>query len=214
VLQIYLLSTTYFCKKGIMKIGVFANDEQWNELAEGITHAGIVRITSLQDMADAYIILDNTGTATSLNLHKPVLLNAVNTTLTETGAGSNVVRINGWAGFLQRKTWEVAGEIGEEMKMVFDMLQKQYITVKDEPGLVAARTISMIVNEAYFALGEGVSTKEAIDIAMKLGTNYPSGPFEWCDKIGIKNIYGLLYQLSKTDKRYLPAPLLEKEATA
>lgn len=196
-----------------MKIGVLAGDEQWKELTEGITNTDIVRINSLQDTADAYIILEAINTNSLLHLQKPILLNAVNSTLKEMGAGSNVVRINGWTGFLQRKTWEVAGSVSEEIRTIFGMLQKQYIVVKDEPGLAAARTISMIVNEAYFALGEGVSTKEEIDIAMKLGTNYPFGPFEWCNKIGIQNIYGLLYVLSKTGKGYLPAPLLEKEAT-
>jgi len=196
-----------------MKIAVFANDEQWKELTEGITSADVVRVDSLQDTADAYIILEDTDTNSLPGLQKPVLLNLVNSTLKEIDTGSGIIRINGWAGFLQRKTWEVAGRVSEEMKTIFTTLQKQYIEVKDEPGLVAARTISMIVNEAYFALGEGVSTKQEIDIAMKLGTNYPFGPFEWCNKIGIKNIYGLLCILNKTDKRYLPAPLLEKEAT-
>ncbi len=63
------------------------------------------------------------------------------------------------------------------------------VFVKDEPGLVSARVISMIVNEAFFALAEGVSTMEEIDVAMKLGTNYPYGPFEWLEKIGVANIY-------------------------
>jgi 3-hydroxybutyryl-CoA dehydrogenase len=70
----------------------------------------------------------------------------------------------------------------------------------------------MIINEAYFALEENVSTKEEIDIAMKLGTNYPYGPFEWCKKIGLKNIAALLAELSQTEKRYQPARLLLKEA--
>ena len=42
----------------------------------------------------------------------------------------------------------------------------------------------MIINEAFLALQEGVSTKEEINTAMKLGTNYPLGPFEWVEKIG------------------------------
>jgi 3-hydroxybutyryl-CoA dehydrogenase len=71
----------------------------------------------------------------------------------------------------------------------------------------------MIVNEAFFALGESVSTMPQIDLAMKLGTNYPYGPFEWSNKIGLKNITGLLNELSKEEKRYQPAKLLLKEAT-
>ena len=84
--------------------------------------------------------------------------------------------------------------------------------VKDEPGLVSAKIIAMIINEAYFALGDDVSSKTAIDIAMKLGTNYPYGPFEWSEKIGIHNIYLLLKKLSLMDTRYQPAPILLTEA--
>jgi 3-hydroxybutyryl-CoA dehydrogenase len=197
-----------------MKIAVLANDEQWKELTESTNSVELVRINFLQDSADAYIILESIGKELLVSLLKPVLLNSVNTTLKELGTASNVVRINGWNSFLQRKTWEIAGTVTEEVKIIFNTLQKQYIQVPDETGLIAARPISMIINEAYFALGEKVSTKEEIDIAMKLGTNYPFGPFEWAQKIGIENIYSLLSLLSKTDKRYLPAPLLEKEATA
>ena len=69
----------------------------------------------------------------------------------------------------------------------------------------------MIINEAWFAFEEGVSSKEEIDIAMKLGTNYPLGPFEWGALIGEKNIYALLKKLSAGNKRYLPAPLLHQK---
>jgi len=68
----------------------------------------------------------------------------------------------------------------------------------------------MIINEAWFALQEGISTKQEIDIAMKLGTNYPYGPFEWGDKIGLKNIYRLLKEMSGENSKYQPAELLEK----
>ena len=84
--------------------------------------------------------------------------------------------------------------------------------VADVPGFITARVISTIINEAYFTLAEKVSTKDEIDTAMKLGTNYPFGPFEWSEKIGLKNIYGLLLLLSKTNSRYTPSDLLQKEA--
>jgi 3-hydroxybutyryl-CoA dehydrogenase len=70
----------------------------------------------------------------------------------------------------------------------------------------------MIINEAYYTLEEKVSTKEQIDVAMKLGTNYPLGPFEWSEKIGINNIYELLRKLSMENDRYTIAPLLRKTA--
>lgn len=76
---------------------------------------------------------------------------------------------------------------------------------------ISIRIISMIVNEAYFALGDGISTKAEIDIAMKLGTNYPYGPFEWATIIGLKKIYALLQNLGRDDARYAIAPLLKYE---
>jgi 3-hydroxybutyryl-CoA dehydrogenase len=77
--------------------------------------------------------------------------------------------------------------------------------------MVTPRVISAIINEAYFTLQADVSTKEEIDTAMKLGTNYPFGPFEWSRAIGLKKIYELLLALSKTDSRYLPAARLQEE---
>ena len=72
--------------------------------------------------------------------------------------------------------------------------------------------VATVINEAYFTLEEKVSSKEEIDIAMKLGTNYPYGPFEWSKKIGLKKIFDLLTLLAKTNARYEPSPLLKKEA--
>jgi 3-hydroxybutyryl-CoA dehydrogenase len=80
--------------------------------------------------------------------------------------------------------------------------------------LVAAKIIAMIINEAYFALGENISTKNEIDVAMKLGTNYPYGPFEWSEKIGLKKIYALLKKLCEKDSRYNIAPAMENELQA
>jgi 3-hydroxybutyryl-CoA dehydrogenase len=70
----------------------------------------------------------------------------------------------------------------------------------------------MIINEAYCALEDEVRTREEMDLAMKLGTNYPLGPFEWGKKIGLSKVAGLLTILSSTNQRYQPARLLLKEA--
>ena len=69
----------------------------------------------------------------------------------------------------------------------------------------------MIINEAWFAYADGVSTQQDIDLAMKLGTNYPYGPFEWGNKIGLNNIINLLLSMSEENSRYAPAPLLIKQ---
>jgi 3-hydroxybutyryl-CoA dehydrogenase len=66
------------------------------------------------------------------------------------------------------------------------------------------RTIAMIINEAYFAMGDKLATATAIDLAMKNGVNYPLGPIEWGEKIGLHNIAQLLEELSTItrDERY------------
>lgn len=71
-------------------------------------------------------------------------------------------------------------------------------------GFHYPRVISMIVNEAYFALGEKLATSEAIDLAMKNGVNYPMGPVEWGEKIGLKYIVDLLTEYIEItqDPRY------------
>lgn len=76
-------------------------------------------------------------------------------------------------------------------------------------GFVFPRTIVQIINEAYFALAEGVASKEDINRAMKFGVNYPKGPFEWSQgkELFVKTLLNEL--LEKTgDKRYVASPLL------
>ncbi len=160
--------------------------------------------------ADGYFDLsyEEFGAAFSDINNKPVFVNAVLKTTEELPA--NFSRINGWNGFLKRDTVEVVLR-DASAKNILEQLQWKYQNVPDVAGMIAARTISMIVNEAYFALGDDVSTKSEIDTAMKLGTNYPFGPFEWSEKIGLHNIYRLLKKLSAGDKRYEPSPALEQE---
>jgi 3-hydroxybutyryl-CoA dehydrogenase len=201
-----------------MKIAVLANDIQWHELTTAAENIDWIRFLDEQDFfncidADIFINLyENAFAADYSTIKKPVLINSVSNTLKEINAVKNISRINGWNGFLSRPCWEIAGTIDQTIKDFFSTIKKVITTVPDEPGMIAPRIISMIINEAYFSLDEKLSTKEEIDTAMKLGVNYPYGPFEWCDKIGVQNIYTLLQKLSITDKRYLPSPLLQKHA--
>jgi 3-hydroxybutyryl-CoA dehydrogenase len=124
------------------------------------------------------------------------------------------IRINALPTFLKRDIAEVVTgdeEIKTRAEEVLAALSRKAQWVEDEPGFITARIVTMIINEAYFALGEGVSTKKEIDTAMKLGTNYPYGPFEWAKKIGLKNVYELLLSLSKKDIKYTAAEALVKE---
>jgi 3-hydroxybutyryl-CoA dehydrogenase len=97
----------------------------------------------------------------------------------------------------------------------FDVFAKQlnweYRITDDRVGMVTSRVVCMIINEACYALMEGVATAQDIDTAMKLGVNYPYGPFEWCDLIGIKNVYEMMLDLylDTHDERYKMCPLLK-----
>jgi len=200
-----------------MKIVVAATNEQWAALDRDAFKSAWQRVDDCEDFTqhnDADAFFDLTGNsvlAGFASLGKPVFINSVTQTLKELNAPVNVLRINAWPGFLQRPAWEIAGPVDKNVVDICKSLDKKVIAVPDEPGLIAARIIAMIINEAYFATGDEVSSRKEIDIAMKLGTNYPFGPFEWASLIGPGNILALLEKLSATDKRYQPAVLLIKE---
>lgn len=199
-----------------MILAVFADEEQWNEIKKDSSDVEWVRLSSLNNIPatiDALFILADTFEMDYTSTDKPIFINAVSYTLKELNVPDTVVRINGWKGFLSRSEWEISGIITDKVKAIFSSLNKKFTEVPDEPGFISARILAMIINEAWFAFGENVSTKKEIDIAMKLGTNYPLGPFEWGEKIGEKNIFSLLQVLSKTNKKYLPAPLLQQKIT-
>ena len=199
-----------------MKIAVLGNDTSWNDLIQCNKNINWIRVNNVPDLfnekdADAYFLLyENVNNFNMTSLSKPLFINSVVNTLQEMNAGNNVIRINGWAGFLAKDLWEVCGTLNEVVINILNELGKKYIKVDDEPGFISTRIIAMIINEAYYAAGENVSSKAAIDTAMKLGTNYPYGPFEWANIIGVKNIYSLLNKLSVQDTRYTAAPGLVK----
>jgi 3-hydroxybutyryl-CoA dehydrogenase len=208
-----------------MKLVVVTNDELKDELlSEGINDECKIDWTSSSPELspdtgfDAVIDLlfeQNGYDVTYLKsfLPKPVLVNSINKTISEIGLP--FIRINGWPGFLKRNIAEVASNneaAKKEGEKILTALNRKPEWVPDIKGFISSRVVSMIINEAYFALEENVSSKNEIDIAMKLGTNYPYGPFEWAKKIGLKNVVGLLTELSLTEKRYQPANLLLNES--
>jgi len=155
-------------------------------------------------------------------LPRPVFVNSVIHTVKE--MRQPFIRINAWPTMLKRNITELASAeteissinsapasgiaVQEKIKNIFTAIGWQYLLVPDTTGMVTPRIISMIINEACYTLGDGISTKPEIDTAMKLGTNYPYGPFEWTEKIGPGKVKSLLMELSKTDSRYTIAPAL------
>lgn len=195
-----------------MKIAVLTNDSLKEELLscgmkEGIEIFWTKNISEWKQFKDADAFIDllfemkkERINALKEFLPKTVLINSM------MPVHENFIRFNGWHTFLKREVIEVT-----KMSDTFTCFNKKIEVVPDIPGFISARVIAMIINEAYFALEENVSTKNEIDVAMKLGTNYPYGPFEWSEKIGLKNIYQLLSELSKANSRYQPSSLLKKE---
>jgi 3-hydroxybutyryl-CoA dehydrogenase len=94
----------------------------------------------------------------------------------------------------------------------FASLGRLPVWVEDTPGLVLPRIISMLVNEAAFAVGEGVAEPNVIDQAMQLGLNYPKGPLAWGRELGLRQMIGVLDHLQREygEERYRAAPLLRR----
>ncbi len=85
----------------------------------------------------------------------------------------------------------------------------------DLPGGAALRTVAALVNEAFFALEEGVASASDIDRAMQLGANYPKGPLAWADELGHERILRILNSLqSLYGDSYLTAPLLRRRVAS
>ena len=150
-----------------------------------------------------------------------VFLNAVTFSLTEqaiyqSNVSCHLFGFNGHPTFIERDLLEVSMYRTKDESVLRDLmkgLSLDYQLVDDRVGMVTPRIIAMIINEAFYTVMEGTATKEDIDMGMKLGTNYPMGPFEWVSKWGITNVYEVLEALFEDTKeeRYKICPLLKKE---
>ncbi len=156
------------------------------------------------------------------NNEVPIFLNSAKVSLAEISNLANhqikstIFGFNGLPTFLNRAVLEVSlsrSEQTDKLEKICQALSTDYLVVDDRVGLVTPRIICMIINEAFYTVQEGTATREDIDQAMKLGTNYPFGPFEWCQRIGIHHVYELLEAVYNDthDERYKICPLLKKE---
>ena len=205
-----------------MQVIVLADALQREELSNNNPDMNIVWVADENEFlhykaADAFIDLEfiNEEARKALLaqlLPKTIIVNSVTDTLQQ--INPSFVRINGWNTFLSSNIIEAAchnEDVKSMTEKIFSAFHKTIEWLDDEPGFVTPRVVSMIVNEAFIALADDVSTKDEINTAMKLGTAYPYGPFEWAEKIGLQNIVTLLQQLSTTQPRYKPAELLVQE---
>lgn len=107
-------------------------------------------------------------------------------------------------------------ETFNQAKDIAEKMGKVPVEANDFPGFISNRILIPMINEAVYALMEGVGTAEAIDTVMKLGMNHPMGPLTLADLIGLDvclNIMEVLYEGFK-DPKYRPCPLLRKMVDA
>ncbi|MFI5420012.1 MAG: 3-hydroxyacyl-CoA dehydrogenase family protein, partial [Nitrososphaerales archaeon] len=95
-------------------------------------------------------------------------------------------------------------------------LGKTAVLVKDSPGFISNRVLCPMINEAIFALEEGIATREDIDTVMKLGMNHPMGPLELADFVGLDVVLDVLTVLYNEfqDSKYRASPLLRRMVRA
>jgi 3-hydroxybutyryl-CoA dehydrogenase len=211
-----------------MNVLVMANDWQKEELLALPIH-NTIQITWIKAPADINnigqyldacidLLFDNSKERIEWlkKLHSPlIIINSVIVPLKD--ITEDFIRINAWNTFLKRSVIEAAA-INSTLKIkaeeLFLNMGRKTEWVADITGFITPRVVASIINEAFFALEEKVSTEEEIDTAVKLGTNYPFGPFEWSKKIGLQHIYSLLAALSKEQGRYQPSALLTQTVLA
>ncbi len=214
----------FFCKKFRMTHLLISNSQQETELiarsspelelmvvrdiseTSALPQKSICMDLLFENTPGRKMMLDKTGASI-------ILVNYNAGTLKDLPGG--YARMNGWNSFLKGSIIEASApdkEAQESLTTLFTLLGKRPEWLPDLPGFVSPRILSQIINEAYYSLQENVSSREDIDTAMKFGTNYPYGPFEWSKIIGLKEVAVLLQVLSKTNARYEPSALLMEEA--
>lgn len=215
-----------------MQILVIGNNLNWDELKQkfGPEHKylfGELEEDIKELMKSADVVFDFHPEKSSIkarysNFSNAVFLNTSLISLSELIDQSDFLQRDAFFGFcglptfVNRPVLEASVSARKnvlQLENICSQLVTDFVCVEDRVGLVTPRVICMIINEAYCTLEEGIATKEDIDLAMKLGTNYPWGPFEWTKRIGIKQAIELLDAVynDTQDNRYKVCVSLRNE---
>lgn len=178
-----------------------------------------------KDITSAEVIFDFDITDTSSqaqlyhqNTQAVLLVNSVKTTVLALskhfGWQHSIIGFNGLPGMFNRPLLELTLHNTDQaiIKELCHQLETGFRIVDDRVGMITPRVICMIINEAFYTVQEGTANQQDIDMAMKLGTSYPAGPFEMLQTVGVKNVYELLSAIQQDtgDERYKICPLLKR----
>lgn len=216
-----------FLNKGVAK-------GKWDEKHVKQSLAQLTWTTDLKNVADSDFIIEAATEKKSIkfeifkNLDKfcssstILASNTSSISITEIAAQTNRAKLVAGMHFMNPvpimklvegiKGLETSDETFTLVRELAEKLGKTFIEVNDFPGFAINRVLMPMINEAIYALYEGVATKENLDIGMKLGTNQPMGPIELADFIGLDTCLSIMEVLYEglSDSKYRPCPLLRK----